>query len=171
MTLDKIWKIVYNKDIMNEMLRETLERIPSTSNITRACTTLLRSDEGFALAVQEAEEHWLSKANTVLAEILDEIRNRVTSQDTSMTELVKALDAISNKWNIKMGKPTSFGVSASVKITKDMQDEDLDNRLKEIEKHLLTTPPLHQLPQGVSEEKTPLNTTEPLGENLIEGDK
>ena len=156
---------------MTEMLRETLGRISGNDNISRACTTLLRTDESFALAVKEAEEHWLSKANTVLAEILDEIRNRVTSQDTSMTELVKALDAISNKWNIAMGKPTSFGVSASVKIDKNMQDEDLDNRLKEIEKHLLTTPPLHQLPQGGSAEESPLNTTEPLGETLTEGDK
>lgn len=154
---------------MNGLIKETLENITIKDKIGNTCSLLMRTDPNFALAVQEAESHWLSKANTVLAEILDEVRRRITSPDTSMNELVKALDAISNKWNIAMGKPTSFGVSASVKVDRTIKDEDLDNRIKELENYMLTTPPHHQLPQGESDGIPPLNSSEHLGESFVEG--
>jgi hypothetical protein len=155
---------------MNNLMKDTLEKIAIKEKIGNTGSLLMRSDPNFALAVQEAETHWLSKANTILAEILDEVRKRVTSPDTSMNELVKALDAISNKWNIAMGKPTSFGISANVKVDRTIKDEDLDNRIKELENYMLTTPPHHQIPQGESDGIPPLNSSEHLGELFIEGE-
>jgi tetrahydromethanopterin S-methyltransferase subunit B len=130
----------------------------------------MRIDPNFAIAVQEAEKHWLENANEILASILEEIRLRVTSENTSMKELVMALDTISNKWNLAMGKPTSFGVSANVKVDKTkMKDEELNERLKELEDHLNmgdnSALPHHKLLQEDADGIYPLDTQDSLGED------
>jgi len=158
---------------MTDVMKQTLETLPVKDNMENVYTTLMRNDKGFALAVQEAEEHWLSKANTVLAELLGEIKARITLPETSMGELVKALDTISNKWNVAMGKPTSFGVTANItKVDSGMKDEELDKRIREIERHMIVSPPHHQLPQEGLEEDNPLTSSESPGEilNEIEGE-
>lgn len=135
----------------SNLIRETLQRLPKSEYVGRVHTNLMRVDKEYAAAVRETEEHWLSTANSILTEIINEIKNRISRPDTTVTELVKALDTISAKWNLAMGQPTSF--EAKVNITKEMKDEELDNRIRELEKHFVpATFPSHQVPHSTPDE-------------------
>ena len=134
--------------------------------------TLMRQDPEFALLVQDAEQTWLTNANSVLTELLDEIRARISQPETSMKELVSAIDVLSNKWNLYMGKPTSFDASVKVNVTKEIKDEELDSRLLELERHFILAPLPHQeLSQDDDSGNPPLVSESHLGEDtIIEGE-
>jgi hypothetical protein len=138
----------------------------------KAYTTLMRKDKEFALAIEKAEQSWLENANSVLSELLAEIRERITSPETSMKELVTAIDVLSNKWNLYMGKPTSLDASVKINVTKEIKDEELDERLKELERHFILAPlPHNELPQDMGLGNPPLISKPFLGEvQTIEGE-
>jgi len=91
----------------------------------------------FKRLLEEEERHWLERANKVLTEIIEEIRTRITKRKTTMGDLVKALDVISDKYNIELGKPTSIEGNYHLHAIKGISDPDLDKRISELEKQFL----------------------------------
>lgn len=117
---------------------------------------LLAANPAFKETIEEIERHWLEKANTILSEILTEIRVRISSPETTMGDLVRAIDVISDKYNLHLGKPTSFNASANLNITQNLSDEELDKKIKDIEAQFLSAPQTTQL---LHPQHTPLTAT------------
>lgn len=127
------------------MLMEELEAASKrykVKGIGKAITprSLMYFDPDYEGEVKKMEEHWLADANKVLGEIIGEIRNRITDPTTTVGELVKALDTISDKYNIQIGKPTS--VNANYSLIQNLPDEELEKRIKELEDQFLPSPTL-----------------------------
>jgi len=91
---------------MNTVAKEILKKVPTTEKIGNPCSALMKMDPEFEEAVVEAREEWLASANEVLNDIIRQIKAKVNDGECSLKELVLALDTISKKWNIAMGKPT-----------------------------------------------------------------
>ena len=127
--------------MLYELAHEVLKKNPSKEIKKTRVELLMALDPDYKKIVNDAEEYWLSKANEVLKEIITAIRSKIAAPDVTMQDLVKALDVISNKYNIDMGKPTSIGLDYKLQITKDMDDGEIDKRLLELEKQFLPKPP------------------------------
>lgn len=97
-------------------------------------------DEEFREKCDASEQHYLAEANKILFEVINEIRVRVSNPDTTMNDLIKALDVISNKLNLAMGMPTNIGANVNVNLVKNMNDDELTNRINELEQHFLSSP-------------------------------
>ena len=119
------------------MIREIAERFDIKEG-GRTLGEILSIHPDFKDTLEQLEQHWLRNANTVLTEIITEIRNRVTSPETTVGDLVKALDTISNKYSLHLGKPTSL--TANVSLVKNLSDDELDRKLKELEAQVLSAP-------------------------------
>jgi hypothetical protein len=107
-------------------------------------------DGDFRDKVNEMEKHYLTEANAILNEVITEIRSRIAKPDTTMNDLIKALDVISNKYSLAMGLPTNTNLN--VNVVKNMNDEELDKRISELEHQFLSSPsaPESSLPSSES---------------------
>lgn len=142
------------REEVREEIKKELEKNGDRVGLTRFQKMLVMHPE-WGEMLEEAEQHWLTNANNVLKALIDEIKNKISNPLTTMTDLVRALDTISNKYNIHLGKPTSLSASYSLhESVKKMTDEELDARIDEIEKHFLPSEPI-LLPSPVSSSLPP----------------
>lgn len=93
---------------------EALHRRPNSSEspchspVNTALERMMALDEGFASQVKEVQEHWLKGANSLLKELMEQVHIKSTSPDTKLSEVVKAIEVVSEKLNTHMGLPTSI---------------------------------------------------------------
>jgi hypothetical protein len=128
--------------ILNEILRETIERLETRGKPGLSVTEVVRADPMFAQALEDIENYWLKKANKILSELMEQIRVKIMDPETTMGDLVKALDVISNKYNLSMGKPTSFSASANLNMNKKekLSEEELDKEIEDIKAQFISAP-------------------------------
>lgn len=104
------------------------ERTGVSSKTSTALERLKALDTNFRKEIETMEQHWLYKINTVLREIVDKIQERV-GLGMGDKDLIRALDVISDKYNLEQGKPTSRRDHRH--FIGDLTEEELDERIKD----------------------------------------
>ena len=115
-------------DTLTQYLQDKRKELKNIKSPNTAIERLKALDSDFRKAIEEHENTWLSNANIILTEIMNMIRKKILDPDVTMAELVKALDVISVKYDLSLGKPTAR-VKHDVEHHKDMTEEELDKRI------------------------------------------
>ena len=108
---------------------------PSDSTIERMAAL----DPEFAEELERMKSHWLGEANQLLKDMMIAIGNKVKDKDATLKDIAKALDIVSNKYNVFLGLPTSLSAHAHVIKTqepKDLTEEELDTKIEQLQTQL-----------------------------------
>jgi hypothetical protein len=107
------------------------ERLPKGTPDT-VIERMKKLDPKFAKKLEDIEVHWLNDANEILKELMVQIRILAQNPMAELKDVIKALDVISNKYNLHQGLPTSIEEQRK-KIT-NLTDEDLDDRINQLQR-------------------------------------
>lgn len=135
-------------------------RVPKSGKF--GLQALMALDPDYKEIIKNAEEYWLTKANTILTEIIDKIREKAQEPGTSMGDLVRALEVISNKYNLHQGKPTSLNVN----VVQNMTTKEIDKRIEELQSQFLSPP---ERCENLLDPPSPLCTSQvsPSGRRIV----
>ena len=130
--------------MMGELFNQTIEEIVKKLDIKTSDVSKIRHlmalDPVYKQLIEDRENFWLNEANTILCELVEAIRTKIMDPDTTMGDLVRALDVISDKYNLHMGKPTSIAETRHSKLT----PEALDAEIIELQGQFLSPLPLEE---------------------------